>query len=87
VVRDAPGGFGSWVLWGWEGVGVARSYRPVDRAQEFLLPPSMLDWLPEDHLVWFVMAAVERLDTRVHTSREPPTRTHMRLVLGRAADG
>ncbi|WP_026256987.1 transposase, partial [Actinopolymorpha alba] len=35
----------------------------MDRAQEFLLPPSMVDWLPEDHLVWFVIAAVDRLDT------------------------
>jgi len=31
------------------------------------LPPSMLDWLPEDHLVWFVIAAVQRLDcSRFH---------------------
>lgn len=42
---------------------MAKAYRPVDRAQEFLLPPSMVDWLPEEHLVWFVIAAVERLDT------------------------
>jgi transposase len=47
---------------------MARTYRLVDRAQEFLLPPSMVDWLAEDHLVWFVIAAVERLDTsRFHT--------------------
>jgi transposase len=42
---------------------VAKSYRPVDRDQEFLLPPSMIDWLPDDHLVWFVIAAVGRLGT------------------------
>ncbi|MFC5267341.1 IS5/IS1182 family transposase, partial [Kribbella qitaiheensis] len=42
---------------------MAKTYRPVDRAQEFLLPPSMVDWLGDDHLVWFVIAAVERLDT------------------------
>jgi transposase len=42
---------------------MARDYRPVDRGQEFLLPPSMVEWLPEDHLVWFVIAAVGRLDT------------------------
>jgi transposase len=42
---------------------VAKSYRPVDRAQEFLLQPSMLDWLPGDHLVWFVIEAVHRMDT------------------------
>lgn len=42
---------------------MAKTYRPVDRDQEFLLPPSMVDWLEEDHLVWFVIEAVNRLDT------------------------
>jgi Transposase and inactivated derivatives len=42
---------------------MARTYRPVDREQEFLLPPVMTDWLPEEHLVWFVIEAVKRLDT------------------------
>ncbi|WP_300643817.1 transposase, partial [Nocardioides sp.] len=44
-------------------LGMARSYRPVVRDQEFLLPPNMADWLPEDHLVWFVLDVVEQLDT------------------------
>lgn len=35
----------------------------MDRDQEFLLPPVMTDWLPADHLVWFVIEAVNRLDT------------------------
>jgi len=49
---------------------MARSYRPVVRDQEFLLPPNMADWLPEDHLVWFVLDIVDRLDTRVfHAGR------------------
>jgi len=42
---------------------MAKGYRLVDREQEFLLPPAMNEWLPEDHLVWFVIAAVQRLDT------------------------
>lgn len=42
---------------------MAKTYRPVDREQEFLLPPSMVDWLAEEHLVWFVIEAVKRLDT------------------------
>ncbi|UUZ58737.1 hypothetical protein [Nocardioides sp. B-3] len=41
--------------------GMARSYRPVIRDQEFLLPPNMADWLPEDHPVWFVLDVVEQL--------------------------
>ncbi len=36
---------------------------PVDRDQQFLLPPSMLEWLPPGHLVWFVLEVVERVDT------------------------
>ena len=42
---------------------MARSYRPVIRDQEFLLPPNMADWLPKDHLVWFVLDVVDQLDT------------------------
>lgn len=49
---------------------MARSYRPVIRDQEFLLPPNMADWLPEDHLVWFVLDVVDQLDTTVfHAGR------------------
>ncbi|MBV9362955.1 MAG: hypothetical protein JOY89_01865, partial [Solirubrobacterales bacterium] len=33
-----------------------------DREQAFLLPPSLRDWLAEDHLAWFVIDAVGRLD-------------------------
>jgi transposase len=33
-----------------------------DREQAFLLPPSLRDWLPADHLAWFVIDAVERMD-------------------------
>ena len=33
-----------------------------DRDQLFLLPPSMRDWLPEGHLVWFILDVVDQLD-------------------------
>jgi hypothetical protein len=33
-----------------------------DRDRQLLLPPSLLDWVPEDHLVWTVLSAVEELD-------------------------
>jgi len=42
---------------------MAKDYRPVDRDQQFLLPPSMAEWLPADHLCWFVAGVVEQLDT------------------------
>ena len=33
-----------------------------DREQAFLLPPSLRDWLPADHLAWFVIDAVAEMD-------------------------
>ena len=36
----------------------------VDRDTPMLLPPSLRDWVPEDHLVHFVIDAVEQLDLR-----------------------
>ena len=36
----------------------------VDRETLYLLPPSVQDWLPEDHLARFVVEIVEQLDLR-----------------------
>ena len=44
-------------------LGVAYSYRKGNRDQLFLLPPSMNDWLGEDHLAWFVIDVVRVIDT------------------------
>jgi transposase len=41
---------------------VAQNFLPCDREQELLLPPSLREWLPDDHLVWFVVDAVDELD-------------------------
>ena len=35
---------------------------PVDRQSGFLLPPSVEDWLPEDHLARFVVEVIAQLD-------------------------
>ena len=32
------------------------------REQGFLLPPDVRDWLPADHLAWFVIEAVGEMD-------------------------
>ncbi|WP_207782872.1 transposase, partial [Phytoactinopolyspora limicola] len=62
----------SWCLVGgalaWFGV-MAKGYRRVDREQAFLLPPSMTDWLPDDHVVWFVIEAVDQMDTSAFHAR------------------
>ena len=41
---------------------MAQNFIDCDREQAFLLPPSLRDWLAEDHLAWFVIDAVGRLD-------------------------
>jgi transposase len=41
---------------------MAQNFLPCDRDQQFLLPPSPREWLPEDHLAWFVIEAVEAFD-------------------------
>ncbi len=33
-----------------------------EREQLLLMPPSLRDWLPEDHLARFMLASVEKLD-------------------------
>jgi transposase len=33
-----------------------------DREQAFLMPPDVREWLPEDHLAWFVIDAVAEMD-------------------------
>jgi transposase len=38
------------------------NFLACDREQGLLLPPSLCDWLPEGHLAWFVLEAVEELD-------------------------
>jgi transposase len=42
--------------------GVAYNFVVADRDQRFLLPPDLRDWLPQDHLVWFVIDVVDQLD-------------------------
>jgi transposase len=41
---------------------MAQNFIACDREQELLLPPSLREWLPEDHLAWFVLDAVAEMD-------------------------
>jgi transposase len=41
---------------------MAREFDAVDRGQLLLMPPSLGEWLPEDHLVWTVIGAVDQMD-------------------------
>jgi hypothetical protein len=39
-----------------------QNFVAFDRDQALLLPPDLRDWLPQDHLAWFLVAAVEEMD-------------------------
>ena len=41
---------------------MARDFVACDREQLLLMPPSLTDWLPENHLVWTILGAVEAMD-------------------------
>jgi len=41
---------------------VAQNFIACDRDQQYLMPPSLAEWLPEGHLAWFVLDAVAQMD-------------------------
>lgn len=41
---------------------MAQNFLACDREQPFLLPPDVREWLPEEHLAWFVIDAVGVMD-------------------------
>lgn len=45
------------------------TYRPYHPDQSFLLPPSPTDWLPEDHLAYFIADAINALDLSAFHAR------------------
>jgi transposase len=47
---------------------MAKTYRPYVPEQDLLLPPSLRDWLPEDHLAYFVSDLIDPLDLSAITS-------------------
>src|SRR6267154_2867722 len=51
---------------------MAHQFRPVDRDAEMLLPPNMLDWVPEGHAVRVVIGTVEAVVTADLAARLVP---------------
>jgi transposase len=47
---------------------MAKTYRPYLPEQDFLLPPSLREWLPEDHLAYFVSDLIDQLDLSAITA-------------------
>ena len=60
------------------------SFIPFNRNQSFLLPPDLKDWLPDDDVAHFVVAAVERVPLGAFKAAEPAggkPQYHPRLML------
>lgn len=73
---------------------MATRFVPIDRDTPLLLPPNLRDWVPANHLVHFVLAAVEQLDlrqVRVNTrgtgSEQYPPRLLLALLIYSYATG
>lgn len=67
---------------------MGKTFRPYEPRQVQLLPASPHDWLPEDHLAYFLLDVVEQLDLRpifAHYDRElrgyPPHHPRMMVAL------
>ena len=41
---------------------MAQNFIECDREQLLLVSPSLREWLPENHLAWFVIDAVKDID-------------------------
>jgi transposase len=41
---------------------MAYNFLACDRDQAFLLPPDLREWLPTNHLAWFMLDVVDQLD-------------------------
>ena len=48
---------------------MSKTFRPYDPEQIFLMPASMREWLPSDHLVYFVTDVIDQLDLTVILER------------------
>ena len=64
---------------------MATRYVNIDRETPLLLPPDLRDWVPADHLVHFVIDAVDQVDMKVARVNERGTGSEQyppRMLLG-----
>lgn len=41
---------------------MSKTYRPYEPDQMFLMPPSLIDWLPSEHMVYFIREILDTID-------------------------
>jgi len=39
-----------------------QNFIACDRARSMLLPPDLTEWVPDDHVVWSILGAVDQMD-------------------------
>lgn len=48
---------------------MSKTYRPYEPGQQLLVPAALQEWLPEDHLAYFISDIVDELDLSEITAR------------------
>jgi len=41
---------------------MAQNFIACDRGQTMLMPPDLTEWVPDDHVVWSILGAVDQMD-------------------------
>jgi hypothetical protein len=41
---------------------MAQNFIACDRGQTMLMPPDLVEWVPDDHVVWSILGAVDEMD-------------------------
>ena len=58
-----------------------QNFIECDREQLLLMPPSLRDWLPEDHFAWTILGSVEEMDLSAFYADYCCMRTRAETVL------
>ena len=67
---------------------MVQQFKPYNRDQSFLLPPSMTDWLPKGDLAYFIIDLVETLDlSGIYCHYEVLRDAHGEVVRAKARSG
>ena len=63
-------------VWGYDGPSpvageslMIKTYLPYEPDQQLLLPAALQEWLPDDHLAYFISDVVDQLDMSKVTAR------------------
>ena len=63
---------------------MSKTYLPYDPDQQLLLPAALQEWLPDDHLAYFISDVVDDLDLSEITVRHGPSLRWTGLRAGKA---